>query len=157
MVWPVIAAVAGIGSALYSSSTARSGAEKADERAGKAGRAARDFIREETAETLRRKAITDALEHGQGMSTIAAAGLRGSGSTGAYMDFLRTEREKTNAWTLRAGELKAVAARKGAAIDTSGLKAQSTLYALQAVQQTATAFDRGFGGPKTIPSSGGTK
>ncbi len=131
MVWQAVGAIIGLAGSAYS-------ADKADEGAGKAkdaGRLSSSFIKEETTENLRRKSIADMIASGQGRATLAASGLRGSGSSGDYLDFLDEERKADSAWTLRAGILRADAARAGADITAQGLENQSTLYALQGVQQ----------------------
>lgn len=151
MVWPaVIGAVVGVLGQVSASASSRSAAKDAK----KAGWKSAAFIMKETAEELRRKGISDKMVEGEGRATVAAAGLRVGDSTSAYLNFLQGERNRENAWTLRAGQLRAEAAVAGASTTAKGLKAESTLYALKGVQSAFNAYDRELTGAQAPGGEG---
>lgn len=132
-----------VASSLYSFGKSR----KAAKQAKKAGRAAAKLIKEETAETLRRKEIADAFVEGEGVARLAASGMRLSGTPNDYLNFLAEQRDLENAWTMRSGKLRAKQAKYTGTAQADALRDQGIMDLMGAGMNIYQTVQRGLTSP----------
>ena len=100
------------GAAVVGAASSIIGGNKAKKKAKEAGKANAALIQAETAEQIRRTRLQFNQQLGLTRAMIGASGVTRTGTAQRYLNFMNQEQQKQLAWTQKAGDMRAKAARK---------------------------------------------
>ena len=119
---PIALAAVSVASSLYS----HMGASKANREAKRAAKAQANFIRQETAETIRRAEIGNKRTAKNATAASYGSNVLMTGSNQRYIQDMQAEMARELAWTKRAGTMAADAASKGANVQYKSAQMANT-------------------------------